>query len=276
MRRNALLALAMFVALASLFSASFVASERPVFSHKKHIEEGAGCKDCHVASAGQDLPALNSEFCKDCHEEPFASLQLPAEASRLKSRFPHALHAEALECEKCHEADAGETRKPGEPFASYADCTSCHEENGVKTPACNCIGCHGRNERLAEPATHTDTWTSTHGSVSEWSVFGEHGKDCNTCHRTDACTACHRHSRPQSHSGLWRIRLHGKAAEWDRNSCKTCHETGSCVACHKTVAPLNHTGAWLSGHGLVAESRSSRYCAVCHNPGYCAACHAGR
>lgn len=276
MKRTALLLSSSILVIALLFSSSFIASERPVFlKHKLHIDEGCECTSCHVAADGKQLPVLNPEFCKECHEDVSSNILLPGKGRPMAIRFPHKLHEDAAECTDCHAADAADTRKAGEPVMGFARCVSCHEENDVKVPDGNCVACHGHNQRQVPPSDHTSNWAKHHGVAAEWRVFKEHGKDCSTCHHEAACVSCHKHTRPSSHTALWRVRLHGKVAEWDRESCRTCHETGSCIACHKTVEPLNHTGAWLSGHGLVAESRSSQYCATCHRPSYCAACHAG-
>jgi hypothetical protein len=138
----------------------------------------------------------------------------------------------------------------------------------------DCAACHGTDMRRERPADHEEAWLERHGKESGWRVFDEHGRDCATCHPTGACTSCHATARPRSHTGLWRLKTHGMAAEMDEASCRTCHETGACVQCHKRTAPMSHQGAWSFKHGTMAGSGFGPRCAVCHGPTDCASCHA--
>jgi hypothetical protein len=113
----------------------------------------------------------------------------------------------------------------------------------------------------------------SHGETARWHP-GEHGKDCALCHARSACVSCHRSTMPRSHTGLWRERLHGKEAEWDREACRTCHETGACVSCHRRTQPLNHRGDWIANHGRISGFEEG--CTVCHSSSWCRDCHSGR
>lgn len=250
-------------------------ADKKVFSHKAHIEEGADCDTCHKTDKSAPLPQLVKDACEDCHDDGAPAWKLPARSRRLHIRFPHAAHTDSLECNDCHKATIEETQPAGRPLLTRAQCDACHRENDVEVSSARCKACHGDDRRRQPPADHAAGWLEKHGSESRWRVFGRHGKDCRLCHRADACTTCHKTSKPRSHTGLWRTRTHGISAEFDRDSCKTCHNAGACIRCHRTTAPLNHKGAWRATHGLAAEGRSNEHCAVCHTPAWCASCHAG-
>ena len=136
-------------------------------------------------------------------------------------------------------------------------------------------GCHGSDARKIPPKDHNKTWIRTHGRRSPWGSKSHRVRPCSFCHTKTECTACHRTTKPKSHTGLWRIRTHGTAASFDRDRCKTCHETGSCIFCHRRTAPTTHRGSWGATHGLTAGSRGSERCMVCHSSAQCVACHAG-
>lgn len=268
----AVVAVGSFLAFATPHLAETPAS----FDHAMHLEEGAECSGCHVAAQGADSMTVNKEACLDCHDDGAPAYSLAARSRDLKAAFPHKLHAESLECGDCHGAIPKNEVKAGEPVMGFDRCAECHTENDVTIEAGNCNACHGKNMKLEKPDDHQGLWLKLHGDESTWRVFDEHGKDCKACHGTDACSSCHKENRPSSHTGLWRMRGHGLAAGWERESCKTCHETGTCVRCHKETKPLSHRGAWDSFHGFAAESTGNEHCATCHSPGECAQCHANQ
>lgn len=245
-----------------------------LFSHKKHADEGAECGDCHDSSSeGVLLPT--KETCGQCHDEdPVFGAKPAVSARKLIVKFPHVKHAESLECKSCHKAVSEESQKAGEAILTFDKCKECHGENGVEISEKTCIKCHGVKMRHNSPTDHKKAWITRHGKESSWREFDDHGKECSLCHREQTCKNCHRLNKPTDHSGLWRIRLHGKDAEWDRGRCKTCHETGTCVNCHRTTRPNNHKGNWRFLHSKAAGG-SSDTCKVCHRiyEPQCAECH---
>ncbi len=268
---------AVAVALGCLaLSSPFIASELVLFSHSMHIDEDAECSQCHVETEDGSAPSVNKEYCTECHDDGVPSYRLPARAVKMGGGFPHGTHVDAAECKDCHEATITETQKAGALIVPQEKCTACHKAKNVKVSSANCGACHPRGRRQKPPSDHEGNWLLKHGAESRWSAVSGHTKDCSSCHRRDACATCHRTKRPQSHTGLWRLRGHGLAAGWDRNSCRTCHETGACISCHKTNRPLNHSGAWSTYHSLAAEVEGNSHCAVCHSPGYCISCHKGK
>lgn len=243
------------------------------FPHAPHLDEGIGCADCHAGSdAGP--PALRREGCADCHGDEVPAFDATPRR-RLEALFPHGRHADALDCKDCHAATMTGSGKRGTAGTSAADCFRCHADNGVDVPEWRCRACHAGDRRREAPRDHRTAWPERHGREAAWRVFDRHGTDCALCHAPSACTECHGSVRPRSHTALWRDRMHGPAASWDRDGCRTCHEPGSCVACHARTSPANHRGAWRALHGLAAGTRTSEECAACHATPWCTACHQG-
>ncbi len=247
------------------------------FSHQLHLSEdiGAQCSDCHGSGAKTEL-APTEERCGQCHESAMLPLLAKSSSARpLRLEFSHELHAQSFSCEECHKG-VNEDLPPvsGMPTMNFSDCSACHRENGIEVDEKNCTACHGKDRRKLKPEDHKASWLARHGVESQWRVFDDHGQQCTLCHRSQACVACHRQRKPADHNGLWRMRLHGRQADWDRERCKTCHESGTCIRCHKDTKPSNHIGSWRYLHGKAAPSGLSANCRVCHQPGYCASCHA--
>jgi hypothetical protein len=251
-------------------------AQKPV-SHKLHIEErGAECDMCHERRAEEQLPGVKTSGCIDCHDgTPQMDTIAEARARKLDISFPHAIHEDAAECADCHQATIDGTQRADRPVITQQDCQSCHAENGVAVPARQCAKCHGVAQSKVKPKSHKTSWPIRHGKQAEWRAFSAHGEDCYLCHKKRECVTCHLTRRPRDHNGLWRMRMHGVAAEWNRERCKTCHETGSCIACHRRTKPLYHRGAWRAVHGLAAQVKDKDRCMTCHNQGWCTRCHTG-
>ncbi|HOX46753.1 MAG TPA: cytochrome c3 family protein [Myxococcota bacterium] len=248
-----------------------------LFSHKLHLEQGAECSQCHDPAVEE--PALKQAGCADCHEDALPPWRLPAEARPLsRAAFPHRPHAARVECRECHAPTLEDRQVAGEPFGAFDACQACHRERSLPLRAKECALCHGQDARRVKPASHAlADFGKAHGRLALMLEDAAHGQGCKQCHRADQCAACHRTREPASHTAIWRMRTHGLAAGWDRDSCKTCHESGTCLHCHRTTKPLNHAGAWAATHGLAATAgRADGRCLACHSAGYCAACHAGR
>ncbi|MBM4355950.1 MAG: hypothetical protein FJ109_19540, partial [Deltaproteobacteria bacterium] len=221
---------------------------------------------------GGERPNLSLEFCAGCHDSKMA-WQLRSRHARGGIPFPHAKHAAAVECLECHAGTASDAAGDGKPFLTFDRCIACHDRNGIEIAGGNCAACHAKDMRRTSPADHDAAWTFQHGPAAGWRVFDRHGKDCSTCHRSDACVSCHAKVRPRTHTSLWRLRTHGFAASYDEESCRTCHEQSACVRCHKETEPMSHRGAWKKLHGTAAGGQSAQHCAVCHGSNDCASCH---
>ncbi|MFH1811424.1 MAG: cytochrome c3 family protein [Pseudomonadota bacterium] len=251
------------------------ADEAKPFSHKFHLEEaGAACTDCHQADpAKKSGMGLNAESCSNCHD-PAPVYVLQPRHRRLDVAFPHLAHVDKakLECLACHGDMPVDSIVAGKPVLTQERCVACHAENKVSVAENQCVRCHGVDQKREKPTDHQKTWLARHGTESRWRVFDEHGQQCQLCHGERACQTCHLSRLPRDHNGLWRTRMHGSAASWDRDRCKTCHETGTCVSCHRSAAPVSHRGDWRHLHGRVAGGFDSN-CTVCHQPSRCVSCH---
>jgi hypothetical protein len=259
-----------------LLATMVAAADAPLFSHARHISEGAECTTCHAADTEAARPELKDSACGDCHDEKPASWRLKTRSRRLRAAFPHRRHASAIDCSTCHQAVADDQQTAGLPLLQIENCRECHQREGVEIKDSDCVACHGRDEKLHRPQNHDGIWIRQHGWVAESRVFEHHPENCALCHYTQGdCRTCHLSQKPQSHTALWRMRGHGLAAQFDREGCKTCHQSSACINCHRSTPPLNHRGAWEKIHGLAAQSRSNEHCAVCHQLSWCAACHRG-
>lgn len=242
------------------------------FPHGPHVTNfEVRCVDCHTQPPAGP-PQLDRESCLGCHEPsvpPFA----PAKAVRLVPPFPHAAHAQALECLACHPQVLDDQRSSGQPVMPRRDCAGCHTRRGLKSAERRCEACHEGDQRQKRPQSHAAAWLEGHGQAADAVGLEEHGGDCALCHGSEPCARCHRERKPQNHTGLWDLRLHGTAASFDRDRCKTCHETGVCVRCHQSTRPMNHTALWSKLHGLAAAATDNEHCRACHTAAQCTACH---
>ena len=138
--------------------------EQPIqFSHKKHVQQGVECSDCHryfSHRANSGRPTV--EVCAECHEDG-PMTDSPEEKKLIEefikpgkeipwkrvyyvpehTYFTHFRHVEfaKLECTFCHGDIASQDRplrKPLRRMTMYF-CYNCHEKERVST---DCITCH--------------------------------------------------------------------------------------------------------------------------------------
>ncbi|MBN1656092.1 MAG: hypothetical protein JXA30_20155 [Deltaproteobacteria bacterium] len=257
-------------------------------SHKTHIgfikecdDCRKDCTDCHALDKKTDSYRPDPDFCRECH------LSSPPQTSinRIKGRkmkgilFGHTTHEQRqngakIACRDCHESTLEDEQIKYQPLVAPERCFSCHADRGIGFSERSCDRCHieKRRNRL-EPSNHDHQWRRTHGEQARWSAYRGHREQCVLCHQNAACVACHRTERPLDHTGLWRVRMHGIAAQWDRDRCKTCHETGACISCHQRTPPTTHRVNWVARHGRVAGFENR--CTVCHTQSWCNGCHRG-
>jgi len=262
-----------------------------IFPHVLHADGDASldCVDCHDMAESESfagMPTLN--VCRTCHDEAaeadkdlshqLAGFLLPGNEeatwssvtkASIEVNFSHAKHyAAEVDCQSCH-VDVIEADEVSWDWkVSMDSCISCHEAQRVSPLECQ--QCHEGLDMEHPPVNHGDQWQQVHGMVA--TIDDLHSpmpsRDCSLCHTQEGCDACHRVTKPQSHTEPWRTRGHGIAA-FDRESCATCHSESSCVQCHKTAVPTNHSGIW--------GGATSAHCISCHLPldegDGCAACH---
>ena len=262
------------------------------FSLKYHQykagNEPFACDDCH----GEDVTKFNPDSCQNCHAEMdgvFTKAHIVSFGTDCLSchngvdKFDHNLtafklvgeHQEAA-CEDCHTDNLYE----GTP----ADCYSCHksddEHNGEF--GTDCSACHSPNDwddanfdhdRSDFPLTgkhnsleceecHKNgqfdgllsTCVSCH--IEPVSHEGQFGKECATCHTTDAWTPAEfngEHTFPLNHG------------ESNNTSCVTCHPVGyksyTCYGCHE------HTEANIRSEHREEGISNFENCMECHADG---------
>lgn len=139
------------------------AVEQPLrFNHKRHVDEGMACTDCHSRAATSPQaghPLIKT--CMLCHQEPkgdtpdeaklrefaAAGRQIPwVTVNRMPGHvyFSHEAHLTygKLDCAECH-GDVKSRETPTiEPQVSHLDmraCMSCHAARGASN---DCITCH--------------------------------------------------------------------------------------------------------------------------------------
>ena len=264
-------------------------SER--LSHKTHTHfvkklksSKNDCTDCHRLDKKQKSYELERDFCKNCHTpRPPEPWNPPHEARKLEGvLFDHSKHDRTKskrkrQCIECHEITVNDAQTWKNLLIAPDRCIACHTKEKVAIPVKMCARCHSREEKnRVAPKNHGKNWPIHHGAEARFNPVLGHGKQCALCHANTSCVACHRTKRPKSHTGLWRLRMHGTEAQWDRQRCKICHETGACVSCHRRTKPISHRGAWRTGHGRTVLPNSEEHCTTCHSPGWCVNCHKGR
>ncbi len=189
-----------------------VAQPGDTFSHARH--KSLHCLTCHLSRTGAMLTFEPPRGCQICHH------QAPARS----------------DCIHCHEAGsvppavevhvvivpAGKPARD-RPVAFQHErhaelrCTECHGQPVTLAPvdsAGSCRGCHDRHHRA--------------------------GRNCATCHRTEAITRPH--ARP--------VRAHV--------ACNSCHPTAA-------ISPLSPTRSFcLACHPPDVDHHPERECADCH------------
>lgn len=236
---------------------------------------GRDCGKCHTPTKG--APKFKHETmtdfrrtgkhrsvaCARCHQ-PHEKARPPTLAERRKAATPpldRTFPVRGPRCADCH----------ADPHHGYVgtDCAQCHTTASFRSVS-------GAGARVIRPRDHRGAWIRRH--ATEPPAEGNTGagsNPCSVCHGVPGCQNCHRSHPPRSHTGLWRLKTHGSAADFDSEPCRVCHSTGSCVACHRRTAPLSHRGTWGTRHGYAAGGFGNNNCFVCHRRADCASCHPG-
>lgn len=230
-------------------------------SHKKHLDKGVSCQDCH-----------------------FGLVHLANEAKPGDERF-HQI------CLTCHDAQQVVLKANGS-----TSCTACHGDLTKITPAdhsADWMGQHGNAAKTGQSCgqCHQADSAGPHGPMINPVLFVPSQKN-------DACATCHQ--APMPHKTPYLL-FHGTDARaLGGATCATCHspETTAtpqprhasanfCASCHSNVT-MPHEKNWLSVHGQAAGASDNPACTTCHssanrvNPtanyaanDFCFKCHAG-
>ncbi len=157
--------LAILVISAILFIALNVSDasvKQPIqYNHKKHIDAGLTCLDCHTNAeegAKATIPTLDN--CMECHEEAITESKEEETLRNLAANgivypwrqitslkedvfFSHRRHVKlvGMDCSQCH-GKMEEMEKPPQKVPikmSMKFCINCHKKTKADT---DCIACH--------------------------------------------------------------------------------------------------------------------------------------
>ncbi len=131
------------------------------FNHRKHVDAGIQCSDCHTrfsSSPWAGLPQV--DVCLTCHEQPvtesreeakirdFAQQKQPVPWRQINQLpkhvyFSHRTHAvtKGISCTVCHGQMEKATAPPSAPLFTWTmtKCLSCHKQQNATQ---DCDGCH--------------------------------------------------------------------------------------------------------------------------------------
>ena len=145
-----------------LFNIGNASVQQPIkYNHKKHIEAGLDCVDCHTHvrdGARATIPTLGD--CMECHEDPQSDSKEEEILRTLAANgihypwkqvakmpedvlFSHRRHVALaeIECQECH-GMIQELEEPPKKTAiklTMKFCMNCHEEKAADN---DCIACH--------------------------------------------------------------------------------------------------------------------------------------
>lgn len=250
------------------------------------------CYDCH-AKDDKHQGKLGKD-CGKCHEPVKGAPKFNHERM---TAYPLKGAHKQTECAKCHQAKSTQTKALDvaawkRTKAKALDltfpvlgkkCIDCHSDPHQGRYGDACSACHstmsferitGGSAKGMRPKDHGGSWLRKHTTLPQNDgEVGAEKRACASCHGAPSCTNCHRTREPKSHTGLWRLRTHGKAASFDSEGCRTCHSAASCNQCHRRTPPMNHRGAWPRLHGYASGGFGDSNCFVCHKRADCARCH---
>ncbi|MDO8586525.1 MAG: hypothetical protein Q7T82_05750 [Armatimonadota bacterium] len=239
--------------------------EGQTYQHRKHIENGILCRNCHSTSGQHGTLLINSDDCMQCHskKKPESHTaewrKLHGKAAMKKEQPCHSCHENRF-CDACHNIEMPHpanwsTAHASSGVASTGMCRKCHETSF-------CRDCHSGS---ASP--HAAGWKASHGGVAKSSK-----QACSNCHQPSSCSKCHGLSMP--HSAGW-VTEHGAQATEKPRLCAKCHASGkvnACENCHKSKRPSWHNASFTKEHPAMA-GRKPQLCALCHGRNGCADCH---
>lgn len=203
-----------------------------------------------------------SAACRSCHRE--IGDEVVGRSVRTRHRdFVDAGHG----CESCHER-VGHTWAPELAAMTMNACLDCHDGNRADT---QCDSCHEPGGFGPDPRV----------TAADYAKAGITKRDCEGCHSTKHCTACHGAYMPHPFEYA-PGRGHALDAFTKRESClKVCHSPADCLRCHSQFG--THGTDWVTRHGPSATFLCNESCHhqrfVKHFPGvepsrdFCDNCH---
>jgi len=255
-------------------------------------EAGAGCLDCHAASADVAVHAIlntahrnleggGEAACQTCHGESGVHSASPTDNAPDISFGPHwtsPAEARSGNCLQCHE-EAGQLMwLGGEHDKAGLSCDSCHSSHQQRDPALAgadaglaCISCHQQvGAELRLPSRHP----IKEGKTDCVDCHNPHGGlgdgDLHQVSLNDNCFDCHQEKRGPF---LWE---HAPAAE----DCSLCHRPHGSVndrllsargpaLCQQCHAAAFHPSVAYGSEGLAAgkpnQNLLGKNCLNCHS-----------
>jgi hypothetical protein len=244
-----------------------------IFSHAKHLEQGAACEACHAGVAQSDKLGTphrpRHAQCGECHEEVkdrgkcafcHRDLSLAGKAARRPPEaltFSHRRHAPRVkDCVRCHSGAAvatsvEEITRP----KMRGDCFECHNHL-EQYRKLTCRVCHQSLSqypiRFVSSFNHEGNFLREHG---RWARTAG-GDLCASCHGQSYCADCHSQQagllpgakRPELvdrqfiHRGDW-VGRHAMESRGDPGSCMRCHSPKRCDKCHQAEGVSARAGA---------------------------------
>ncbi len=239
------------------------------FTHKKHIDQGFKCIQCHGDVAQLELATRDQlprmAGCFGCHQQT-------------DSAGPHAAKSA---CTTCHLREFGEgAHVAAETLQSTGGRIRTVFATGTLKPP-----------QWLHDSQHTPDWIQRHREVA-----AADSQFCANCHTEDYCTNCHDgRVRPRSIHPSDYLNMHPVEARMATQRCTSCHQEQSfCLTCHMRLGitmsgpsgvaesgkfhPPN--AVWVNApvtpahHGFEAE-RNLNACVSCHTERDCVLCHGG-
>jgi hypothetical protein len=298
----------LFDGLSDLGAAAEPPRDRIIFSHARHLKEGAGCLDCHggveksqksentthipshdqCATCHATDSRSDMNRCAICHSNPDLAAPFVSDAQGIV--FSHAQHVDEAQgnCARCHydvtRDQGGGNAPPRRP--GMETCTNgCHED-AMKNLECN--KCHQDLSRYSVESihymTHSAGFERKHANVAR-----DHSDTCNRCHERNFCSDCHsntslvaiesklpdRPTRSYIHPSPYQA-IHALDARMKKNTCESCHRPTFCASCHATVGLSSlatdrsapHPRGWLDPFSPSFHGLEAR-----RSISACASCH---
>jgi hypothetical protein len=256
------------------------------------------CITCHAkAPESPGLRAVDSAHehvaCVACHEDAGAVVansinrlaDLGAQAGLWRSQYGDAVRTSR--CLRCHgsqvavrsvDASTGVAMSHEEPLDAGWSCVRCHGDVGhgstrALNKMSNCLTCHDARTASADcAACHTKDPTLA-SSLRGQRVYGKadiRPRDCEGCHSSQTCDACHGLRMPHSDEFLDQ---HPRYAGFHKKQLcfAQCHEQVDCGRCH--AGWDSHGPDFFSQHKRLPRDAVCSSCHSRHSGTMCSLCH---
>lgn len=258
------------------------------------------CLSCHASSAetgfaeGRGKTSHDSVACVQCHEDDTAVVtntiarltDIGAKYGPLPSGYQVPVASER--CLDCHadrlkktfvDPELGVAMSHVEPVRAGWTCLDCHysprhASMKVRTAMTKCLSCHDSKVASAKCDTCHKKDAVLASTVRRERVFPKVElvtRDCEGCHDSARCDACHKIRMPHSDAFFER---HAKYAAFEKKALcfEKCHTSRDCGGCH---APFDkgHVPNWKQEHKKLPKDSICGTCHKGHSGSICDVCH---